>query len=100
MCHGIVKDQWTRREVVVFSENQDNVILDLNVTVFVSDSWGDFVNLYEVPNGRHKRTDLTDDQSRGRSLSTLFICRSRGCLFFIFLFLYGKGKTTLTDHIF
>jgi len=43
--HGIVKDQRTRREVDVFSVRQDDVILDMDVTVFVSDCWGDFVDL-------------------------------------------------------
>jgi hypothetical protein len=28
-------------------ETQDDVILDLDVTAFVSDSWGDFVDLYD-----------------------------------------------------
>jgi hypothetical protein len=27
--HGVVKDQWVRREVCVFSTRQDDVILDL-----------------------------------------------------------------------
>jgi hypothetical protein len=37
MCHGIVKDHRARREIVVFSARQDDVIiLDLDVTAFVS----------------------------------------------------------------
>ena len=36
MSHGVVKDQWARREVVVFSTRLNDVILDLDVTVFVS----------------------------------------------------------------
>ena len=42
-------------------ETQDDVILDLDVTAFVSDSWGDFVDLYDfvdprrVSAGRRRR---------------------------------------------
>jgi hypothetical protein len=35
-----------------FLTRQGDVILDLDVTVLISDNWGDFVNLYTVTNGR------------------------------------------------
>ena len=47
MWHCIVKNHQARREIVVFSARQDDgIILDLDVTDFVSKDKGYFVNLY------------------------------------------------------
>ncbi len=43
---------------------QDDAILDLHVTAFVSDSSRPFVNLYAVANGRKERIDLLHERKR------------------------------------
>ena len=52
---GEIKDQREGRTVIVFFVTQDNVILDLDVSVFISDSWGVFANLYTDGDQRHTR---------------------------------------------
>jgi len=63
VSHCKIDDHRTRREVVVFFTRSDDVILDIDVYVFVSDycgDFGDFVDLYTVSNGTQKKTDLSD----------------------------------------
>jgi hypothetical protein len=61
MSDCYVKDERGRRELIVLSARQDDVILHLHVSAFVSDSSRLFVNLYAVAKGREERRELLQD---------------------------------------
>ena len=50
MCHRDIHNQRARWKTVVFSVWQDNVILDLYVSVFIVYIWDDFVDFNPVTN--------------------------------------------------
>jgi hypothetical protein len=57
ICEREVEDQSASPPVPVFSR-QYYIILDLNITTFVSDRKSDFVNLDAVPCGSKYRIEL------------------------------------------
>jgi len=61
MRHRKIQNQQARRQTVVLSARQNNIILDLNVSAFISYCWGDLVNFDAVPNRTQHQTEPVND---------------------------------------